>query len=423
MLNSVEYAKRENETDYEYGLRLIKSKVEDKPNDLDWEDIVEELNLNIHRDSLRKSVQGEYGGYSVMQHYEEKIRELLNKQSKTSDNKIEDADCNPEKLDETFVKLKKQIFQINGDGSQTDERIILVSDENKLKDVDFLLETHGYNPYEWDLCNSKSSVWNTQRKDEQVITLYASKITVKPKKNVVSFDKIKSMFDEMVSTYNRPIIKKREVCNNGKMLEIPIMDLHLGKLGFKEEVGEDYSSKIAEERFLHVIQDFINRVQGQKFEKIIFPVGQDFFNFSTISGSTIHGTPQDNDKKWQSMILHGQEILVKAIDMLSQIAPVEVFWVAGNHDTTFSFQVVCYLHAWFRNDENVSVSMDYKHRKYVEFGNCLIGYSHGEKEKKRISGIMQVEAKEAWGRTMFHEWHLGHYHSEITKEDNGLILK
>ena len=80
MLNSVEYAKRENETDYEYGLRLIKSKVEDKPNDLDWEDIVEELNLNIHRDSLRKSVQGEYGGYSVMQHYEEKIRELLNKE-------------------------------------------------------------------------------------------------------------------------------------------------------------------------------------------------------------------------------------------------------------------------------------------------------------------------------------------------------
>ena len=35
------YERREGEADFEYGLRLIEIKVEQKPDDLDWEDIVE----------------------------------------------------------------------------------------------------------------------------------------------------------------------------------------------------------------------------------------------------------------------------------------------------------------------------------------------------------------------------------------------
>ena len=50
-----QYKKLESETDYEYGLRLISIKVEEKPDDLDWEDIVKLLNLDCHRDSLRKA--------------------------------------------------------------------------------------------------------------------------------------------------------------------------------------------------------------------------------------------------------------------------------------------------------------------------------------------------------------------------------
>jgi len=37
----------------------------------------------------------------------------------------------------------------------------------------------------------------------------------------------------------------------------------------------------------------------------------------------------------------------------------------------------------------------------VEFGKCLIGFTHGDKEKKRIFGNMQVEVPEAWGRTLY----------------------
>ena len=49
------YNKLDNETDYEYGLRLISIKIEEKPDDLDWSDIVELLDLDCHKDSLRKA--------------------------------------------------------------------------------------------------------------------------------------------------------------------------------------------------------------------------------------------------------------------------------------------------------------------------------------------------------------------------------
>lgn len=67
------YEKRTDETDYEYGLRLITLKIEEKPDDLDWQDIVDILHLDIHRDTLRKSVTGSpYSGYSVLKYYKDR---------------------------------------------------------------------------------------------------------------------------------------------------------------------------------------------------------------------------------------------------------------------------------------------------------------------------------------------------------------
>lgn len=68
------YERLENEDLYEYGLRLIEIKIEQKPDDLDWEDIVEATNLGIHRDSLRKAASTTpYSGYAVMKYFQKKF--------------------------------------------------------------------------------------------------------------------------------------------------------------------------------------------------------------------------------------------------------------------------------------------------------------------------------------------------------------
>lgn len=71
----------ENETDFEYGLRLIEYKIEDNPQDLDWQDIIDTLDLGIHRDTLRKASQTDFGGYNVYKY----MRSKLENNTTTSD--------------------------------------------------------------------------------------------------------------------------------------------------------------------------------------------------------------------------------------------------------------------------------------------------------------------------------------------------
>lgn len=223
--------------------------------------------------------------------------------------------------------------------------------------------------------------------------------------------------------WNIPRVSPIKRVRSGLMLEVPIVDLHLSKLAWEPETGENYDSKIAERRFMDVISDIVDRTQNHTFEQIVFPVGNDFFNFNDIYGNTTQGTQQDNDSRWQKMYMKGNELLIAAIDTLSQIAPVRVFQIPGNHDTQVSWYAVFNLASWYRNNENVCVDTRPNARKYVEFGKCLIGFTHGDKERKRIFGNMQIEAPEAWGRTLFREWHLGHLHSEQVKEEHGVKVR
>jgi hypothetical protein len=235
-------------------------------------------------------------------------------------------------------------------------------------------------------------------------------------------DATTEFFDSFNKTYEGPVISHKP-CNNGLMLEVPIVDLHLGKLAWAGETGDNYDHRIAEERFMIIINDVVGRNKGRNIEKIVFPVGNDFFNFDTVEGATTAGTLQNNDLRWQKLYTKGLELLIKGVDALSTIAPVELIYVPGNHDKMTSFYAVVSLSCWYRASEIVIVNTNPMARKYIEFGKCLIGYTHLDKEKKRIEGNMQIEAAEAWGRTLFREWHGAHLHSEHVREVNGIKIR
>lgn len=93
------YEKHENESDYEYGLRLIKEKVEKNPEDLDWQDIVDLTGLDCHRDSLRKAANvTPYSGYSVMKYFLEK----------NAAGNTDSPDDYLRELDERTIEFKKE---------------------------------------------------------------------------------------------------------------------------------------------------------------------------------------------------------------------------------------------------------------------------------------------------------------------------
>jgi len=99
-------------------------------------------------------------------------------------------------------------------------------------------------------------------------------------------------------TENKVDIKPLQYKQNGKLLALPIADFHLNLLSDKLSTGNDYNMEIAEELFFHVINDVIDRVGNKSYEKVLFVVGNDFVNADNLSGTTTHGTPQDNSGSW-----------------------------------------------------------------------------------------------------------------------------
>lgn len=69
------YLRKENEEDLDYAMRLIDIKKEERPDDLDWGDIVELLGLDLNKDSLRKSQDTEFGGLAVYNKMKKRIIE------------------------------------------------------------------------------------------------------------------------------------------------------------------------------------------------------------------------------------------------------------------------------------------------------------------------------------------------------------
>lgn len=88
-----------------------------------------------------------------------------------------------------------------------------------------------------------------------------------------------------------------------------------------------------------------------------------------------------------------------------------------------SFYALHYLYAFFHNDDMVSVDRSPMGRKYIEYGINLMGFGHGDEEKKRIHQLMQIEEREAWGRTYSHEWFLGHFHKQMVNDESGVTAR
>lgn len=357
------------------------------------------------KDTLRKaSSQSIFGNVFVSEYFKDK----------SLSNTMSD-------IDKAKLSYKSE-SSINKDGTLTSDKLIAIK-EDELKNPNSLLNAHGFDVKEWELVSARNNIWNVYSKQDGIQELYSSKIVVKPRTEI-SLEEIKEFYNDLINTYSSPIVKKYEN-KNGLLFELPIVDLHLGKFSTSDIVKDEYNTQIARDCFNKVIDTCISRLRGINIEKIIFPIGNDFFHFDTISTTTTGGTPQDTDMKHQTLFKSGVLLLIDGITKLSNElkAPIEVFCVQGNHDFMTSYHAVMSLWCYFHNNENVIVDLSTSPRKYIEFGNCLIGYSHGEKEKKRIEKIMQVEAAESWGRTKFREFHLGHLHSEQVSEDGGVIIR
>lgn len=241
-----------------------------------------------------------------------------------------------------------------------------------------------------------------------------------------SIDEMKELYlewiKEEVPTHNHTKYD-RNVARSNNVLVLPIFDAHIGKMAWAPETGENYDIKIASRRYLHTIFELVERANHIGISQIIFPVGQDFYHYTTHDQKTAKGTQQDSDLRWKKMYRDGKNLIRDAILHLEKVAPVTLLFSPGNHDELFSFFLMENLGDYFENHPNVSWNGDIKARQYMKIGVNLIGFSHGNEEGNRLFELMQQEAREMWGETIYAEWIVGHLHHEKVEEKIGVVKR
>lgn len=267
--------------------------------------------------------------------------------------------------------------------------------------------------------------WERSSSNFMVQDLWQVKASLKRKVDEINLKKVK---EELIDDMKNYIFPVKSFHSNKEGLEtmaqINIFDAHIDKLAWWEETGENYDTKIAIERFNACVDDLLSKSEMFNPEFILLPVGQDFFNTNNDDNTTKKGTRQDVDARDKKSFRKGVALLRNTIDKLSIVAPVKVVVVRGNHDEDKSWYLGEVLNAIYEDNENVEIDNGAKNRKYVHYHNCLIGLTHGDKEKAaNLPGIMAQEVPHLWGQTKYREFHMGHFHHEKVKEMIGCTLR
>src|SRR5699024_8486485 len=123
-----------------------------------------------------------------------------------------------ETTDEYGVKINRD----NKNNTIEKDQLIEIS-KTDLKNDDYILKAHGYDPKKWEITSHQFSMWHHHNKQDGTKTLYASKIKITPKKNTFDFNEL---LDEIKKV---PKVKvKTNASNEETYLNIPLSDMHFG---------------------------------------------------------------------------------------------------------------------------------------------------------------------------------------------------
>lgn len=289
----------------------------------------------------------------------------------------------------------------------------------QVKTLDDLINTCDIDTNEWEVSTWSCKKWDLgiKNKQEEIETkqLYSVSANLKKRKLDKDIQKQKNEVLSEIKDYLANIVVpekiRQGIFEKEYLLEISVPDIHFGKLSWKDETGEDYDIKIASQRYKDAIHDIISKTPTDIVDRILFPIGNDMINIDSRHNMTTAGTPQDSDSRFKKILLTVKNLLVEVINELSEIAPVDVVVVSGNHDYDTMFTMGMVIEAFFSNNPNVTVDNSPKQRKYYQYHNNGLMFTHGNEEKHNDLGlIFATENTKLWGDTKFREVHLGHFH-------------
>lgn len=315
-----------------------------------------------------------------------------------------------------YVKGQAPI-QFHRDEKANGTAVVSVGPQGKIRTLDDLLDYAQTDRRIWRVDRHTLNVWDVGAVGPtgEVVTtpLYQIKAWLVRDSAAASLVTIHDGLIESMSVHApRYKANSYKKVDSGILMEFSPFDLHLGKLGWGRETGEEnYDMKAAQDILYKATRHAIAHAEVYRPARILFPIGNDYLHTDNSSNQTTSGTMMDADTRHARIFEHGYKLLVKCIDELRRLAPVQVITVPGNHDRDSTFKLGSVLSAWYRNDSDVQVDGSPLLRKKVQWGKVLLGFTHGDNERHdSLPLLLAQEAPEAWGSTEFREIHLGHFH-------------
>jgi len=352
---------------------------------------------------------------------------------------VNETPINPDELDTSRIEYK-------------DDSIYVVQASRRVMSQEELMDAYKIDPDKWRVEKYTIRTSEGYRKDRKVswhvvdgsvvsgdvedsgkmlvVPLYHMELRLARKEEEI---RARDAIDDMLLEAKKYAPKYQKIkyapCKEGLLYEIAIPDIHFGRLTWHEESGQDFDIKIAE----HIVKETLNKLLQYslnfEIEKILLPLGNDFFNVNSKANTTVKGTAQQEDTRWQKTFRAGRKLAVDMIDACMSIAPVDVLIVPGNHDEERLFYLGDALDCWYHNAEDVNINNKAVNRKYYSFGKVLLGFTHGDAEvTKKLPNLMQFEVPKLWGDSVYREWHTGDKHHKMdmvleVEEQIGVVIR
>lgn len=311
-----------------------------------------------------------------------------------------------DKLKSVPVEEKTEVEQ-----KTTEDGIAIHSTSTRLKTIDDVINHLQVDTRLWEIDRVVANSWESGSKGPGgkvlVTPLFEIKMWLKRKAPEI----IQSGIMDLIASWKPPKVASRKYNKGNCLAEVSLYDAHFGSLAFG---NASYELADARNIFVQSVQDLTQHLLYRDVDRIVLPIGNDFFHVDNWKNETFGGTKLDHiQQDFPKIFTEGWKAVDEVIMILLEHAPVEVLWVPGNHDRSTSFYLVELLRARHQKTKNVTFDVENITRKYRIFGNNLFGYTHGDKVRiNNLPLVMAAEVPDLWGSTKYRAWRCGHFHTK-----------
>lgn len=212
--------------------------------------------------------------------------------------------------------------------------------------------------------------------------------------------------------------------NDNLINQYTLTDFHLGMMAWREETGNDWDLKTAEQILINFFKVGIENSPNAK-ECIFANIG-DFLHWDGLDAvtPTSHHI-LDADTRFTKLVRVAIRLIRQVIKMLlEKYEKVTLIMAEGNHDLSSSVWLREVFSSFYENEPRLVIDTNADIYYCKTFGDVCLFYHHGHKRNlKNLDSVFVSKFKKQYGDSKHVYAHTGHLHHEHKVESNLMILE